>query len=96
MTDVSYNFLNYQGVKGQITDKQNPFRVEPPVVLFVDYQVKGVYEIPIKVTNASGLIRRIKFVPPASSEFTVCKVKYPQGTTGDIAPGMSLTMVVAF
>jgi len=31
--------------------KQSSFRVEPSVVSFVDYQVNGVYEILVKVTN---------------------------------------------
>jgi hypothetical protein len=30
----------------------------------VDYQQNGVYEIPVKVTNASGITRRVKIVPP--------------------------------
>ena len=42
----------------------NPFRVEPAVVQFVDYQQNGVYEIPVKVTNASSISRRVKIVPP--------------------------------
>ena len=52
--------------------------------------------MPIRVTNISGLTRRIKFIPPATAEFTVKKVKYPSGDSGDIAPGMSITMVVVF
>ena len=55
-----------------------------------------MYEIPVKVTNASGLIRRIKFIPPQTTQFTICKIKYPNKERGDIAPGMSITMVVAF
>jgi len=36
-----------------LSDPKNPFRVEPSVVQFVDYQVNGIYEIPLKITNGS-------------------------------------------
>lgn len=72
---------------------------------FVDYQVNGVYEIPVKVTNASKISRRIKFIPPKTyylilyilrDNFTVRSVKYPSKVQGDIAPGMSLLMSISF
>ena len=46
--------------------KQTSFRVEPTIVSFVDYQVNGVYEIDVKVTNVAKESKRIKFIPPAS------------------------------
>lgn len=76
--------------------KQSSFRVEPTCVSFVDYQVNGVYEILVKVTNRALVAKRIKFIPPATEMFTVRKVKYPSGQTGDVAPGMSLTFGVTF
>ena len=76
--------------------KKSSFRIEPTVVSFVDYQVNGVYEICVKVTNQSKVSKRIKFIPPATEMFTVRKVKYPSGQTGDVAPGMSLTFGVTF
>ena len=63
---------------------------------FVDYQVNAVYEMPLKVTNISGVLKRIKFIPPKSDNFTIKNSKYPSGTNGDIAPGMSITMNVVF
>jgi hypothetical protein len=33
--------------------KKTSFRVEPHAVNFVDYQVNGVYEIDVKVTNVA-------------------------------------------
>ena len=66
------------------------------MVSFVDYQVNGVYEICVKVTNQAKVSKRIKFIPPATEMFTVRKVKYPSGQTGDVAPGMSLTFGVTF
>jgi len=88
--------LMTQAVSGQITDKGNPFRVEPRVVQFVDYQVNGLYEIPLKITNASKISRRIKFIPPTTDNFTIRSVKYPSKVQGDIAPGMSLILSVSF
>jgi len=58
--------------------------------------VNAVYEIPIKVTNISKILKRIKFIPPMTDNFTIKNVKYPSDETGDIAPGMSLTMSVVF
>ena len=63
---------------------------------FHDYQVNGVYEIPVTVTNVAAVSKRIKFIPPTTENFTVKQFKYPSGVTGDIAPGMSLTMLIAF
>ena len=40
--------------------------------------------------------KRIKFVPPATENFTVHKVKYADANTGELAPGMSLTFSVCF
>ena len=76
--------------------KQTSFRVEPTVVNFVEYQVNGIYEISVKVTNSASVSKRIKFIPPATEMFTVRKVKYPSGDKGDVAPGMSLTFAVTF
>ena len=72
------------------------FRVEPTTVNFQEYQVNGIYEISVKVTNYATVSKRIKFIPPATEMFTVRRVKYPSGETGDVAPGMSLTFAVTF
>jgi hypothetical protein len=58
--------------------------------------VNGVYEMPIKITNVAAVSKRIKFVPPQTDNFTVKQFKYPSNVTGDIAPGMSLTMSIVF
>jgi hypothetical protein len=55
-----------------------------------------VYEIMVKVTNNALVKKRIKFVPPASDVFTLAKIKYPSDLSGDLAPGMSITMAVIF
>lgn len=78
------------------TQHETSFRVEPPCVQFMDYQVNGIYEIAVKVTNLASVSKRIKFIPPASEMFTVRRVKYPSINTGDVAPGMALTFAVTF
>jgi len=72
------------------------FRVEPTQVSYSNYQVNGVYEILVKVTNMAPSAKRIKFVPPQTDVFTLARVKYPDVTTGDVATGMSVTMAVIF
>jgi hypothetical protein len=52
--------------------------------------------MPLKVTNVASTAKRIKFVPPLTDNFTIKSFKYPSGVRGDVAPGMSLDMVVAF
>lgn len=76
--------------------KKTSFRVEPPIVNFIDYYVNGVYEIDVKVTNCAAESKRIKAVPPSTDNFTIRRIKYPSDTTGDVAPGMSLTFSVSF
>jgi hypothetical protein len=76
--------------------KSTSFRVEPTNVAFANYQVNSVYEIMVKVTNNALVKKRIKFVPPASDVFTLAKIKYPSDISGDLAPGMSITMAVIF
>ena len=76
--------------------KETSFLVEPQVVNFAEYQVNGIYEIAVKVTNKATVSKRIKFIPPATEMFTIRRVKYPSGVTGDVAPGMSLTFAVTF
>lgn len=55
-----------------------------------------MYEILVKVTNMAPSAKRIKFVPPQTDVFTLSRVKYPDGATGDVATGMSVTMAVIF
>ena len=51
--------------------KLSSFRVSPPILSFHDYQVNGVYEIPVTVTNVASVSKRIKFIPPTTENFTV-------------------------
>ena len=52
--------------------------------------------MPIKITNIAHVSKRIKFIPPSTAHFTINGFKYPNDSTGDIAPGMSLYMYIAF
>jgi hypothetical protein len=92
MTDAAKNKVALEATSVKISS----FRIEPPMLNFIDYQVNGVYEIPIRVTNVSGISKRIKFIPPKTDNFTVKESKYPSEETGDIAPGMSLYLLIAF
>ena len=76
--------------------KISSFRVEPPQLNFQDYQVNGVYDMALKITNVAAVAKRIKFIPPSTENFTVKSFKFPSDVTGDIAPGMSLHMLIAF
>lgn len=76
--------------------KISAFRVEPALISFSDYQVNNIYEIPLKVTNVAQVSKRIKFIPPETDNFTIKYFKFPSDDTGDIAPGMSLLMSIAF
>ena len=76
--------------------KMSSFRVNPPALSFIDYEVNGIYEQPIRITNVSSILKRIKFIPPVTDNFTIKSFKYPSTVTGDIAPGMSLDIVIAF
>lgn len=92
MTEAAKNKLAFE----LTSIKVSSFRVEPPVLNFVDYEVNGAYELPIRITNVSDIMKRIKFVPPETDNFTVKSFKYPSDVTGDIAPGMSLIMSIVF
>lgn len=85
-----------QKAEGTPDDKVNPFKIEPKQVQFADYQINGVYEIPVKITNSSGVSRRLKYFPPATEHFSIRKVKMPSGQESLVAPGMSVSMFVTF
>ena len=55
-----------------------------------------MYDMALKITNVAAVAKRVKFIPPATENFTIKSFKYPSDVTGDIAPGMSLNMLIAF
>ncbi|KRX10489.1 hypothetical protein PPERSA_08791 [Pseudocohnilembus persalinus] len=90
--------------------KECPVRAYPETVLFQDYMINQVYQIPLTITNVQNISRRIKFLPPSTAQFTITDVKYPQKGNkseneekinqnrekGLIAPGMSVVLNITF
>ena len=81
---------------GSLGDGESPFRVEPPQVKFSDYQASGLYEIPLKITNNSHILQRLKWVPPQTPHFSISNVKWPSDETHQIAAGMSVILKINF
>ena len=77
-------------------EKAQCFTVEPKVVSFADYQINGVYEIQLKITNRSGHSQRLKHLPPRTEHFSIKSVKLPNKEEGLVAPGMSVLMAIVF
>ncbi|CAG9311669.1 unnamed protein product [Blepharisma stoltei] len=76
--------------------EKSPFRLVPETVTFTEYEEGGVYEIPITITNVAGILRRIQAIPPATEYFSIGQITYPDKEKGEIAPGMSATILVRF
>lgn len=72
------------------------FRVEPEELLFTDFQVGSTYESEIRLVNRSKHIQRIKITPLQKKEFVIANVKYPKENSGDIAPGMQVSIFIRF
>ena len=47
-----------------IKSPENPFVVEPPIVIFRDYQLNNIYEIELKLINRIQLLTNFKHIPP--------------------------------
>lgn len=75
---------------------QSKFRVEPEQLFFNNYDTQHIYESEVKLINNSKYIQRIKVTPLKQKEFVLASIKYPNETTGDIAPGMAVTIAVRF
>lgn len=74
----------------------NKFKVEPEQLVFSDYDNNHLYEAEVKLINNSKFIQRIKVTPLKQKEFVIANIKYPQETSGDIAPGMAVNISVRF
>ncbi|OMJ84270.1 hypothetical protein SteCoe_14614 [Stentor coeruleus] len=79
-----------------ILAKDNPFRLNPECIVFTDYEEGGVYEIPLIITNVSGLLRRIMVLPPSTEMFSIAQTVFPDSEMGLVAPGMSAKVLVHF
>ncbi|NXI71666.1 DLEC1 protein, partial [Anseranas semipalmata] len=71
------------------------FLVNPPIVLFSDYEVGRVYEMTIELQNISSTCHHVRLIPPSTSAFAIGPGKFP-GKGGMIAPGMTCQYMVQF
>lgn len=71
------------------------FTASPPTVRFTEYAVGDVLTTSVAFTNATGLSRRIRVIPPTTPYFSVSLLKYP-GDDGFVAPGMTCSVTVQF
>lgn len=71
------------------------FTASPPTVRFTEYAVGDVLTTSVSFTNATGLSRRIRVIPPTTPFFSVSLLKYP-GDDGFVAPGMTCSVTVQF
>jgi hypothetical protein len=65
-------------------------------LLFSTYESHHTYESEIKLINSSKYIQRIKLTPLKKKEFVIASVVYPNENSGDIAPGMAVTISIRF
>jgi hypothetical protein len=83
-------------VVGTMRDPACPFRADPEVILFEDYSLNEIYSISMTLVNSDKVLRRVKFIPPSSGEFSIANVIYPTVETGLIAPGNHVVFEIFF
>ncbi|XP_071803084.1 deleted in lung and esophageal cancer protein 1-like [Asterias amurensis] len=71
------------------------FLANPSTVVFTEYQVGRVYELPLELKNISTASRPLRIIPPKSQFFSVGLGKFP-GEHGIVAPGMSCQYNIRF
>mmetsp|Transcript_89387 Transcript_89387/g.289076 ORF Transcript_89387/g.289076 Transcript_89387/m.289076 type:complete len:2348 (-) Transcript_89387:56-7099(-) len=85
--------------------KPCPFWFSPDTVTFRDYQVGGVYEVPLEFKNVTQVGRRLRVLPCSSQSFSLGQMRYegdarkaPSGIDPNavIAPGMSAHVKLRF
>jgi len=72
---------------------------EPEELEFREYRPGGVFEAELLLRNVSGVLRRVRVLPPQTQYFTVEAVEYPRGGEhrgGEIAPGLHCAVLVRF
>ena len=83
-------------ITGTMRDPTCPFRADPEVILFEDYSLNEIYSISMTLVNSDKVLRRVKFIPPSSGEFSIANVIYPTVETGLIAPGNHVVFEIFF
>ncbi|XP_022081791.1 deleted in lung and esophageal cancer protein 1-like [Acanthaster planci] len=88
------------GAKSKVADtvQKEPsvvFLANPSTVVFTEYQVGRVYELPLELKNVSAASRPLRVIPPKTQFFCVGLGKFP-GEQGIVAPGMSCQYSIRF
>jgi len=80
----------------EIMNKENPFVVEPMIVIFREYQLNCVYQLDLKLTNRKQILTSFKYIPPLTENFSVKRIIYPKKDSSLIAPGMHAKLEILF
>lgn len=88
--------MSYASAFATGENTQSRFRVEPAELFFSNYDTHHIYESEVKLINHTKYIQRIKITPLKQKEFVVASIKYPNSDSGDIAPGMAVTVSIRF
>ena len=71
------------------------FRSLPPIARFTKYEVGVTVKTEIRLQNCTGILQRLRVVPPASIYFSVGALQLPT-VESSVAPGMDAKIVVSF
>ena len=72
------------------------FLIDPPQVIFGNYEIGKSYDLTFSVRNITAVKRKMSFLPPRSDVFCMKSVKYPTQESGDLAPGIAAKVTVRF
>lgn len=71
------------------------FRSLPPIARFTKYEVGVTVKTEIRLQNCTGILQRLRIVPPPSIYFSVGALQLPT-VESSVAPGMDAKIVVSF
>lgn len=80
----------------EILHKDNPYVVEPMIVIFREYHINSVYKIDVKLTNRIQTLTSFKYIPPLTENFSIKNIIYPKKDISLIAPGMHAKIEILF
>lgn len=83
------------GIPHKTTRSGAIFVLDPPEVLFNDYQIANVYSATINIRNVTSVVRLLRVTPPKSQYFHASLLRYPTHS-GRIAPGMAAQLTIRF
>lgn len=79
-----------------IKNPNNPFVVDPPIVIFRNYLLNCIYQIDLKLINRTQLLCNFHHIPPLTENFTIKRIIYPKKDSSLIAPGMCAIIEILF